>query len=368
MNRRKKKLEAWKFAVGETQDCLAAAKTVTVPHTWNVEEGLYEYAGSGWYAYQLTIPTVSEGNRYWLEFGAVYHDAWVYVNGILAGEHLHSGYTTFTIEITDHIKAGDNQIVVHADNSFSEEMLPCKRSFDWANDGGMIRSVYLYQTGMGRIATVRAVCEPILTQTGRRQYGGSAVWGLDLMLDIRSSAPSSEQSDWKVKWRLYSAGNTELAAGGEASAGAGENQIERQILDNITYWHFDAPVLYMLELELCCGDVVQDTCKMRLGFRKIAVCAERLFLNGESVRLCGTEWMPGSDPRYGMAEPTEQLHKMLGILKRTNCVYTRFHWQQSEEVYEWCDENGMLVQEEIPFWGPDPEAAGETRRGRDSTA
>ena len=55
MNRRKKKLEAWKFAVGETQDCLAAAKTVTVPHTWNVEEGLYEYAGSGWYAYQLTI-------------------------------------------------------------------------------------------------------------------------------------------------------------------------------------------------------------------------------------------------------------------------------------------------------------------------
>jgi beta-glucuronidase len=297
-----------------------------------VEEGLYEYAGSGWYAYQLTIPTVSEGNRYWLEFGAVYHDAWVYVNGILAGEHLHSGYTTFTIEITDHIKAGDNQIVVHADNSFSEEMLPCKRSFDWANDGG------------------------------------SAVWGLDLMLDIRSSAPSSEQSDWKVKWRLYSAGNTEPAAGGEASAGAGENQIERQILDNITYWHFDAPVLYMLELELCCGDVVQDTCKMRLGFRKIAVCAERLFLNGESVRLCGTEWMPGSDPQYGMAEPTEQLHKMLGILKRTNCVYTRFHWQQSEEVYEWCDENGMLVQEEIPFWGPDPEAAGETRRGRDSTA
>lgn len=361
MNRRKKKLEAWKFAVGETQDCLAAAKTVTVPHTWNVEEGLYEYAGSGWYAYQLTIPTVSEGNRYWLEFGAVYHDAWVYVNGILAGEHLHSGYTTFTIEITDHIKAGDNQIVVHADNSFSEEMLPCKRSFDWANDGGMIRSVYLYQTGTGRIATVRAVCEPILTQTGRRQHGGSAVWGLDLMLDIRSSAPSSEQSDWKVKWRLYSAGNTEPAAGGEASAGAGENQIERQILDNITYWHFDAPVLYMLELELCCGDVVQDTCKMRLGFRKIAVCAERLFLNGESVRLCGTEWMPGSDPRYGMAEPTEQLHKMLGILKRTNCVYTRFHWQQSEEVYEWCDENGMLVQEEIPFWGPDPEAAGETQ-------
>lgn len=103
MNRNKKKLEAWKFAIGETQDCLANAKMVTVPHTWNVEDGLYEYAGSGWYAYQLTMSKTVEGSRYWLEFGAVYHDAWVYVNGNLAGKHLHSGYTAFTVEITNYI-------------------------------------------------------------------------------------------------------------------------------------------------------------------------------------------------------------------------------------------------------------------------
>ncbi len=358
MNRRKKKLEAWKFAAGETQECLADAKMVTVPHTWNVEEGLYEYAGSGWYAYQLTMPTLSEGKRYWLEFGAVYHDARVYVNGILAGQHLHSGYNSFTVEITDYIKTAENQIVVRADNSFSEEMLPYRRSFDWANDGGMIRSVWLYETGAGRIANVRAVCEPILTQTGKRQRGGSALWGFDLELDIRSRPV---WSDWKIKWRLYSVGKTELASEGEASVSDGENQAVRQILDDVSYWHFDAPTLYVLELELCCGDVVQDTYQMKIGFRQIEVRAEQLFLNGEPVRLCGTEWMPGSSPQYGMAEPTEQLYKMLDILRKTNCVYTRFHWQQSEEVYEWCDEHGMLVQEEIPFWGPEPEAAGETQ-------
>lgn len=361
MNRNKRKLEAWKFAIGETQDCLANAKMVTVPHTWNVEEGTYEYAGSGWYAYQLTMPIVSGENRYWLEFGAVYHDAWVYVNGNLAGKHLRSGYTAFTVEITDYIRAGENQIVVRADNSFSGEVLPYKRSFDWANDGGIIRSVYLYETKAGRISGVRTICEPILTRTGKRQRGGSALWGVDFELDIRECGACAVKSDWNVKWKLYSVGNKELAAEGEAPVSTGENQVVRRILDNITYWHFDAPVLYMLELELCCGDVVQDTYKMKTGFRKIEVRAEQLFLNGESVRLCGTEWMPGSDPQYGMAEPTEQLYKMLSILRKTNCVYTRFHWQQSEEVYEWCDENGMLVQEEIPFWGPDPEAAGETQ-------
>lgn len=361
MDRRKKKLEAWKFAAGETQECLADAKMVTIPHTWNVGEGLYEYAGSGWYAYQLTMPTLSEGKRYWLEFGAVYHDAWVYVNGILAGQHLHSGYNSFTVEITSYIKAGENQIVVRADNSFSEEMLPYRRSFDWANDGGMIRSVWLYETGAGRIANVRAVCEPILTQTGKRQRGGSALWGLDLELDVRARGACAVQSDWNVKWKLYGAGNKELAAEGKAPVSVGQNQVVRQILENVTYWHFDAPMLYILELELYCGDVVQDTYKLKTGFRKIEVRAEQLFLNGEPVRLCGTEWMPGSSPQYGMAEPTEQLYKMLDILRNTNCVYTRFHWQQSEEVYEWCDEHGMLVQEEIPFWGPEPKAAGETQ-------
>jgi beta-glucuronidase len=32
-------------------------------------------------------------------------------------------------------------------------------------------------------------------------------------------------------------------------------------------------------------------------------------------------------------------------------VFTRFHWQQDEALYDWCDRNGMLVQEEIPSWG-----------------
>ncbi len=82
------------------------------------------------------------------------------------------------------------------------------------------------------------------------------------------------------------------------------------------------------------------------------------YLNGERVRLCGTEWMPGSDPVYGAAEPEEQMEKMLRLLKESNCVFTRFHWQQDDFILDWCDRHGMLVQEEVPFWGPDPEKAG----------
>lgn len=32
-------------------------------------------------------------------------------------------------------------------------------------------------------------------------------------------------------------------------------------------------------------------------------------------------------------------------------MFTRFHWQQDDAIYDWCDENGLLLQEEIPYWG-----------------
>lgn len=57
-----------------------------------------------------------------------------------------SGYTPFTVNISEYIKEGKNIITVEADNRFSPDMLPVNRSFDWANDGGIIRPVELWVT------------------------------------------------------------------------------------------------------------------------------------------------------------------------------------------------------------------------------
>ena len=61
--------------------------------------------------------------------------------------------------------------------------------------------------------------------------------------------------------------------------------------------------------------------------------------------------MPGSHPDFGMAEPLDHSIKCLKQLKTAGCVFTRFHWQQDSALFDWCDENGLLVQEEIPYWG-----------------
>jgi beta-glucuronidase len=93
-----------------------------------------------------------------------------------------------------------------------------------------------------------------------------------------------------------------------------------------------------------------DEFKDSFGFREIKTVGQELLLNRESVRLMGVEWMPGSNPNFGMAESEEEMVRILTQLKEVNCVFTRFHWQQSKKILDWCDRNGILVQEEIPHW------------------
>lgn len=89
----KTELRRWTFAAGSDPACLEKGREVTLPHTWNIEEGLEEYRGSGWYAYELDVPREWTDRRVRLHFGAAFHRAVVYVNGREAGRHSRSGYT-----------------------------------------------------------------------------------------------------------------------------------------------------------------------------------------------------------------------------------------------------------------------------------
>jgi beta-glucuronidase len=41
------------------------------------------------------------------------------------------------------------------------------------------------------------------------------------------------------------------------------------------------------------------------------------------------------------------------LMKDVNCIFTRQHFQQDDLFYDFCDWNGILVQQELPLWGPE---------------
>src|SRR3954454_9545749 len=96
----------WEFRTdpenaGEKQDwktgdrAPADWRTVTVPHTSQMEAALSEYRGVAWYRRLFDPPPSSAHSAVRIEFEAVFHSAKVWVNGKLAGEHLRKAYTAF---------------------------------------------------------------------------------------------------------------------------------------------------------------------------------------------------------------------------------------------------------------------------------
>ena len=329
------------ISVADYRDGLPAeAVSVTLPHTWNVMTGLEDYAGRAWYGRLLDVPTVWRGQQLWLCFGAVYHDATVYVNGQLVGQHLNAGYSPFRFEISRFVRYGElNRLVVMADNSYSERNLPFRRSFDWANDGGIYREVSLHLTGRQSIRYVH------FTPSLNTQ---------DSTGNVRVNIRLHEQKVQKALFRLTIC---DSQTGREVYRDLQSLRLQKDgtfscLIDcgKVKPWHFDQPNLYSYQVELFDGQSLSDADCGHFGFRTFAIKGNRFVLNGENMRLPGIEMMPGSHPDYGMAESKSYIRQSVAILKDLNTVMTRFHWGQDETMYDAMDSLGILVQEELSWW------------------
>jgi len=76
----------------------------------------------------------------------------------------------------------------------------------------------------------------------------------------------------------------------------------------------------------------------------------------------GVEWTAGSNPDYGFAEPDSVILRYCKLMKEVNTIFTRQHFQQDDLFYDFCDRNGILVQQEIPLWGPETPANDTIRK------
>lgn len=315
-------LKKWLFKI----DSLDYECEVTLPHSWNVDDNKEVQLYRGKAEYQSTIHIDDNDFEYaWLYFGCAYHTANVYVNNHLAGCHTGCGYTPFEFDIAEQLVKGENTIRVTIDNYKKPEMLPHMLDYDWSDDGGLTRNVTLTLAKSGDIHSI------------------DLAYDLDEMKDGLCSGDISIYPDTlaeKITAEIIDSASGECVASGE---GCGYVNIQ---FNSLRLWDTSSPALYTIRVKSS-----DDIHEVRTGFRKIEVKGSKVLLNGRELHMKGCEWMPGSHPDYGMAEPLEHSIKCLSQLKAAGCDFTRFHWQQDTSLFDWCDENGLLVQEEIPYWG-----------------
>lgn len=314
----------WQFRLEQQREWTA----VQVPHTWQREHP--DHLGSALYRREVAIPASWKGQSVRLEFESVYHTAEVYLNGAKAGEHVGKGYTPFVIDLTPHLRYGAaNLIEVRAGNSFSPSMLPRGNSYDWTPDGGIYRPVTLHVTPPTYIDRV-----------------------------LIDAIPSADFRTAQIDVRVQLAG-PDAATGAAVECEIVEESTGRRIGPSVSprprftlasplLWHFDHPHLYTAHIRYGA-----HRRSVSFGIRRFEVKQGGFFLNGERIRPMGVERMAGSHPDYGMAEPLSWIEHDLADMMELNSIFTRVHWMQDRRLLDWCDRHGMMMQLEVPSWGPD---------------
>jgi beta-glucuronidase len=317
------------------------ATQVHIPHTWNIEKEHELHYGWGWYQKVINVTEKWKGKKINLQFGAINHTAIVYINGKKVKEHIGDGFNKFSIQIQDDLIYGkENLITVACNNNYGTKKVPYSISFDWPNDGGIIRPVALIISEPSSIDYIHI--DPVLKLD--KQSGTVKIkLGLVKQSNIQLQIFITEENQTTNK-RVYSKTITPDWENGESVATV---QVPK-----VNPWHFDFPNLYKVEVVLLQNKLIKDRVSASIGFRKISFNNGQLFLNGELVRLIGVEWTPGSNPNFGLAEPASEIIRYATLMKQVNSVFSRVHFQQDDVFYDFCNRNGILIQEEIPLWGP----------------
>jgi glycosyl hydrolase family 2 len=326
----------------------AGWERVTVPHTWQVDAGSAEYYGAAWYRRDIQAPASWAGQAVRVEFEAVFHSATVWLNGVQVGEHLRKGYTAFTLDLTPALRLGElNRLAVHADNSFDLHMLPRGHSYDWTPDGGIFRPVQILISPPVFIERLDVDARPAIE--ARRA-------GLNVAIVARNTSRRSVRLSAAYRVKEEESGRFVLEKRDVATAALEPGatvtlSLPPAELPDPHLWHFDHPHLYRLMAEIYADGRPVHSLPTTFGVRRFEVRSGGLSLNGERVWLMGVERMAGSNPEFGMAEPTSWIDHDHDDLKNLNAVFTRVHWPQDKRVLDYCDRHGILIQEEVPAWG-----------------
>lgn len=347
----------WLFTE-QFEDSLAAPEypentlqPVRLPHTCKetpfhyFDESLYQMVSG--YRRHLLIPKDWQGKQILLTFEGAAHDSTVFCNGKKVGEH-HCGYTAFTVDLTDSVLYGqDNLLCVRLDSRENLNVPPFGYVIDYMTYGGIYRDVRLEvkeKVSLSDIFVHTAIdfrSSPVTAQITSE----ITLTESDENVTIRQYYMPKSTATAQESWRLL----CEQTVSADVSCDK-----EFSLTATITaplLWDTEEANLYILKTQLYQDNTLLDETETTFGIREAVFKKDGFYLNGRKLRIRGLN-RHQSFPYVGYAMPKSMQRLDADLLKKElglNAVRTS-HYPQSHYFLERCDELGLLVFTEFPGW------------------
>jgi hypothetical protein len=318
-------------------------RQITVPGPWQAQfDDLHTRGGTGIYRREIDLPAGWLKDHAFLRFGAVFHTAYVYVNGTFVGKH-EGGFLPFAFDVTEHLAEGPNEIKVKVEsptddiNEFPDAPLteiPFGKQSWYGPLSGIWQSVLLEQRIPDHIDRIR-----IRSSLETGQVRARLVFAQPLR-SLSNIAVKIIGPDGMVE---------------ETAHPVEENQAELECvfqLADVRPWSPQSPQLYRLEAIMRRQGVDVERMEQTFGFRTIEARDGRLFLNGQPLYLRGAldqDYYPemiSTVPSVEFLEDQFRKAKELGL----NCL--RCHIKAPDpRYYDVADRIGLLIWTELPNGG-----------------
>lgn len=318
--------------------------TITVPFCPESKLSGVEYKdfmAAVWYRRTFTLPLEADGKRVLLHFGAVDYKCEVWINGKSVGVH-EGGYVSFHFDVTDALRAGENTIVVCADDDLRHARQPYgkqSRRFEsygcsYTRTTGIWQTVWLEWVNPVYIKSIQMI--PDASNGSLYLDAEISAHAAGMTLNAKAAFGDTTECEAEV-----------LVDGSHAKLTLRPNHVH--------LWGPGEGNLYDLHLTLKQDGIAVDEVDSYFALRTISFDGKKCLLNGKPVfqRLILDQ---GFYPDGVYTAPTDAaLRGDIEMSMAMGFNGARLHQKVFEPRFlYWADKLGYLCWGEMPSWGIDP--------------
>ncbi|MBR4996090.1 MAG: beta-glucuronidase [Alistipes sp.] len=303
--------------------------------------GHTEFINAVWYQRKIQVPAAWSGKQIKLNFGAVYYESEVYIDGKFVGRH-YGGSDSFAYDITAWVADGkEHNLVVHAVSDIRGGKQPGGKQSSRLNSYGCS---YTRTTGIWQTVWMEAV-------------DASGLERVQVLTDIDQSqlvvTPTFYGYNTGNKFAITVKDGDKVVAKTEVGASQGLPVVLP--IKKAKLWTPESPFLYdvVYEVKNAAGEVV-DCVNSYVGMRKVHIEGTKIMLNNKPYyqRLVLDQ---GFYPDGVWTAPSDEALKHdIVMSKDAGFNGARLHQKVFEErFYYWADKLGYLVWGEMASWGKD---------------